>query len=292
MPLRVSSTLLLLVVGVLWGLNWPAVKFMMAELPPFTIRAIAFPLAALILASIAFIKKQRLLPARDELVPLIVTGTFLVFAFNMLTSLGQSLTDASQAAIVAYTMPAITAVLSAIYLKEPLNRRIVIALFLGMLGIMILLSRDYTNLVARPAGTIVMLMAAFFWSIGNITLKARKWRLESTARAAWFFTISTLLSWPVVWLLEEPSELQMPSLPVIIAMIFHVLGPMVVCYQLWALLVARLPVSVAAISVLTAPVVGVLSAVVLIGEELNWQRAVALLLILASIGFTHFRREH
>jgi len=292
MPLRVSSALLLLIVGVLWGLNWPAVKFMMAELPPFTIRAIAFPLAALILISIAFIKKQRLLPTRDELVPLIVTGVFLVFAFNMLTSLGQTLTDASQAAIVAYTMPAITAVLSVIYLKEPVNRRIVTALFLGMLGIVILLSHDYTNLVARPVGTIVMLMAAFFWSIGNITLKARKWRMESTARAAWFFTISTVLAWPVVWLFEEPSELQMPSLPVVTTMVFHVLGPMVVCYQLWALLVARLPVSVAAISVLTAPVVGVLSAVVLIGEELNWQRAVALLLILASIGFTHFRREH
>jgi len=292
MPLHVSSTLLLLVVGVLWGLNWPAVKFMMAELPPFTIRAIAFPLAALVLASIAFIKKQRLLPARDELVPLIITGTFLVFAFNMLTSFGQSLTDASQAAIVAYTMPAITSVLSVVFLKEPLNRRIVTALFLGMLGILILLSRDYTDLLARPAGTIVMLMAAFFWSVGNVTLKAEKWRLESTARAAWFFTISAVLSWPVVWFLEEPAEWQMPSLPVITTMVFHVLGPMVVCYQLWALLVARLPVSVAAISVLTAPVVGVLSAVVLIGEELNWQRAVALLLILASIGFTHFRREY
>ncbi len=285
--MRLSSTLCLLLVGVLWGLNWPAVKFMMSELPPFTIRAIAFPFAAVLLTMIAIFNKENLRPSRQELLPLIVTGTLLVFAFNMLTSWGQTLSEASQAAIVAYTMPAMTALLAVFYLKDPLNTRIVIALGLGMLGIALLIWRDLAILLARPTGVIVMLCAALFWSIGNIALKSHPWRLQASARAAWFFAISTVVSWPVVWFLEDPANLQIPSIPVMATLSFHVLGPMVLCYLLWAVLVSRLSVSVAAISVLTAPVVGVFSAVVLLGEELSWHKIAALLLILASIVFTH-----
>ena len=107
----------------------------------------------------------------------------------MLTSLGQSLTEASQAAIVDYTMPAITATLSVVYLKVPLSRKIVAALILGMLGMEVLVLRDLAILIASPTGTIVMLLAAIYWSIGNIPLKAYEWRLKPTARVVCFFLL-------------------------------------------------------------------------------------------------------
>jgi len=288
---RLSSTLLLLLVGVLWGLNWPVIKLLMTELPVFTIRAIAFPIAAIILAIIALLKKETLWPSGREFIALMLTGTLLVFGFNMLTSLGQSLTEASKAAIVAYTMPAMTAALSVVFLKESMDRRVVIALFAGMLGIAVLLSENFEKLVDYPAGVITMLCAALCWALGNIALKANTWTLSSTARAAWFFAISTLLCWPVVWLLEDPANLQIPSPSIIGLMVFHIAGPMVLCYQLWALLLTRLPASVAAISVLTAPVVGVLSSVWLVGDELSTYKVVALVLIVASIGITQLRKS-
>lgn len=48
---RLATLPLVLLIGVLWGLNWPAVKFMLTELPPLTIRALAFPIAGLVLIS-------------------------------------------------------------------------------------------------------------------------------------------------------------------------------------------------------------------------------------------------
>ncbi len=75
----------------------------------------------------------------------------------------------------------------------------------------------------------------------------------------------------------------MPSTPVLLTLAYHALGPMVVCYALWTALVGRLSASVAAITSLLAPVVGVSSAVVLLGDAVTWQKIVSLGLILLSI---------
>ncbi len=280
---------MLLTVGFLWGLNWPAVKYMMTELPVFTIRAIAFPSAAILLLIIALWKKQSLWPPAGERIPLFLAAFFLVFAFNMLTSLGQSLTQASQAAIIAYTMPAITAVLSVVVLKEQMSVRILIAIVLSLCGLLILVWKDLGTLVDSPAGSLTMLAAAVCWACGNIALKLRHWVLEPAARAAWFFAISTVLSWPIVWVLESPLPLPMPGAGVQLTLLFHVICPMVLCYLLWTTLLTRIPASLAAIAILTAPVVGVLSALVFLQEPLTWQKTISLALIVTSIVVTFAR---
>ena len=61
---------------------------------------------------------------------------------------------------------------------------------------------------------------------------------------------------------------------------------MATCYFLWAVLLRRLPATVAAISILTAPTVGVMSSILLLGEPLSWQKILALGLIVLSIAIT------
>ena len=86
-----APILIVALIGLLWGLNWPAVKFILTELPPLTIRAVAFPFAAGLLAMIAAARGERLWPAWHEWGPLALTGLLVVFGFNMLTVLGQTL---------------------------------------------------------------------------------------------------------------------------------------------------------------------------------------------------------
>jgi drug/metabolite transporter (DMT)-like permease len=61
---------------------------------------------------------------------------------------------------------------------------------------------------------------------------------------------------------------------------------MIICYILWAVLVARLPAAIAAISALTAPVVGVLSSIFLLNDVMTWQKSAALAAIIFSIVVT------
>lgn len=280
------SILTVLLIGLLWGLNWPAVKFMLTEMPPLTIRAVAFPLAALLLAMVARIMGHGMRPARKDRLPIVMTGLLLVFGFNILTSFGQLVTETSKAAIIAYTMPALTAFFATIFLGERLGLRLMTALAVGMAALAVLASEDVAALAAEPEGPAIMLLAALSWALGNVALKARRWSLSPLALTVWFFAVSSVVAWPLVLVFEPPWQQSWPSMPILLTMTYHVLGPMVVCYLLWTIALGRLSATVAAISTLTAPMIGVSSAVILLGEPVTWQKVMALLMVVTSIFVT------
>lgn len=280
-----------LLVGLLWGLNWPLVKFMLTEIPPVTLRAVALLSAALVLAALSALSGQRLRPAPGELWPMIRTGLLMVCGFNIFAVLGQALTETSRAAIIAYTMPAMTAVLAAVMLKERLSARLLVALAVGMAGLAVLASEDLAGLLREPAGALIMLGAALSWSLGNVSQKARAWSLSPLALTTWFFGVSAAICCALALIFEPPWRQHWPGAPVVWAMAAHVAGPIVTAYTLWTLLLGRLPAAVAAITTLLAPVVGVVSAILLLGDPATWQKAVALALVVLSILITLVRRR-
>ncbi|QIE54557.1 DMT family transporter [Pikeienuella piscinae] len=284
-----GAILAVLLIGLLWGLNWPAVKFMLTEIPPITIRAVAFPLATVVLAAIARARGERLRPAPGEIAPIVITGLLMVGSFNVAVAVGQTLTETSKAAIIAYTMPALTAGFAVIFLRERVDFRLVAALAIGMGGLAVLASEDFVGLVRNPAGPAIMLLGALSWALGNIALKARRWSLTPLALTVWYFGVSAAACWSLVLIFEPPWRQTWPGGPVLWTMFWHVLGPMVVGYALWTALLDRLPATVAAISTLTAPVVGVLSSILLLGDPPSWQKAVALTMVVASILITLIR---
>lgn len=277
-------------IGIFWGLNWPAMKVMLTELPPFTIRAVALSGAALLLGLVARALGHRLLPPLRELPWMALTGLLTIWGFNILVVIGQTLTEASKAAIIAYTMPAMTAVLSALLLGERLSGRRLAALTLGMGGIGVLLSEDFGAVLAAPAGALVMVGSALSWSLGTVAMKAGRFTLGAMPLTVWFLGLSALACWPLVLIWDRGWWADpVLSWPVAAVWAWHGFMPMVVCYALWTSLVGRLPASMAAIATLLAPFVGVSSAVLLLGEPASWQKGLALALVLGSIALGFLR---
>ena len=286
MNIQLINIATFLLIGVLWGLNWPAVKFLLTEIPPLTLRAVSFTAAASILAVVVTIIKQPLRLKKDEALATSIVGVFLIFGFNVLTAFGQIFLESSKAAIIAYTMPSLTAVLATFYLRDRLGTRVVIALLVAMSGLAFLASENLTSLIENPFGPVIMIFAALSWALGNVGLKSRKWRLQPLPLTVWFFAFSSLATWPLVFIWEPIWQQNLPSLQVLATLTFHILGPMIICYILWAVLVARLPAAIAAISALTAPVVGVLSSIFLLNDVMTWQKSAALAAIIFSIVVT------
>lgn len=287
--MRASTFLAVVLIGVLWGLNWPAVKTLLSEIPPVTIRAVSLTTAGVVLGLGVWLRGGRLRPTREELGPLLLAGMLTVFGFNLLVTFGQILTETTRAAIIAYIMPALTAVFSVFLLGERLGPNRVLALGLAMMGVAVMASENLAHLIANPLGPLIMAGSAISWALGIIATKARTWTLSPSAQAVWFLTVSGLACWPLVFVFEPVSELEMPSTGVLWVLAFHILGPMLTCYALWTVLVDRLPASVAAIATLLAPVVAVSSSMLLLGDEPSWQKLAALALIVASIALTFLR---
>ncbi|MEO1492158.1 MAG: DMT family transporter [Pseudomonadota bacterium] len=285
----IATILAVATIGLLWGLNWPAVKFMLTEMPPFTIRGIALSTAALLLGLYARMQGHILVPPWRELPWMALTGLLTIFGFNVLVALGQTVTETSKAAIIAYLMPALTAVFAALFLTERLDTRRLAALGIGMSGIAVLAAENTSDLIARPLGPAIMLASATVWALGTVAMKAGRFTLSPIALTVWFLGLSGLACWPFVLALEPPWEQSMPSRPVIAVLIWHAVLPMVMGYAVWTNLVGKLPAAVAAIATLMAPVVGVASSMILLGDPPGWHKFVALALILASIALTFLR---
>lgn len=75
MPQPTSRTLLLIpLLGLLWGFNWPAVRISLTEIAPWTLRAGGMTFAGLVLAAIAVLSRQPLVVPRAQWPRLVLAG--------------------------------------------------------------------------------------------------------------------------------------------------------------------------------------------------------------------------
>lgn len=276
------ALLLILGIGLFWGLNWPAVRIGLTELPPFTLRSVGFLAGGVLLALVARLRGETLLPTRAELPALTAAGLLSVMGFNVLTAFGQLATETSRAAILAFTMP-LWATLMAAALGERLTLERMLALAAGMAGLALLLGQDLGEVGRSPLGSLLVIGAALSWAAGTLVLKSRAWSLGPVALAAWLIGVSTPPVLLASALLDQPWRLGWPSPLVAGAMLYHIALPMVFCHAAWVILVGRLPAPVAAIGTLLIPVVGVLSAVLVLGEPLGLRKIAALLLVTGAV---------
>ncbi|MDT8344051.1 MAG: DMT family transporter [Thermohalobaculum sp.] len=264
------------VIGLLWGLNWPAVKTILSEVEPWTLRAVALTAGTLCLGAIAAARGERLVPPRGEAGRLVAAGLFTVFGFNLLTAFGQLLTETSKAAIIAFTMPVWAAILSAALLGERIGPRRAAAIALGMAALGLLVAEDPGGLVAAPAGPLFMLGAALSWAVGTVLLKGAAPGMGPIARTTWLVGVAAVPATIGALAAERPWEAALPSAAVLWVLAFHIAGPMVACHAAWVVLVGRLPVTLAAIGTLLIPVVGVIAAGLLLGDAVGPLRLAAL----------------
>ncbi len=274
---------LLASIGLFWGLNWPAVRIILTEIPPFTIRMLAFVGGAAVLLGLARLRGERLRPAVGEWAPLILVALLSVFGFNVLAAFGQLNTETSRAAIIAFTMPVWATLLSIAFLGDKLTWERAGALLLGMAGLALLLGEDLLDVTRSPLGSLLTLGAAMSWAVGTVLLKRRSWSLPPLALAGWMLAISAPPAVLGAMLVERPWDLPVPSTQVLLVFAYHVLFPMVWCHYAWVTLVASLPAPVAAIGTLMIPVVGVVSAILLLGEPPAVQKFVALALVVSAV---------
>ena len=107
-----SLRLIPLFLALAWGLNWPAVKIALSALAPFTLRAVGLGSGALLLLLLLVWQRKRLLPPRSAWPGVVVGGLLTIAVFNLATAWAQLSTTTSRAAVMTFTMPMMSALLS------------------------------------------------------------------------------------------------------------------------------------------------------------------------------------
>lgn len=272
--------LLIAAISVFWGLNWPAVKTILSQVPPLTLRAVGFSLGAVIILGLARASGRSLRIPRKDWAALAAAGVCNVLVFNLCTAFAQLGMATSRAAVIAFTMPVWATLLAIPVLGERPGFRQGLGLVCGMAGLAVLLGPDGFR---QGLGPILMLIAAVAWALGTIVMKRQVWGGPVMAVTGWQYVISAVPMVVLAAFLETPPDPGTFRPEVWLAIGWHLLLSLCAAQVLWFVVVSRLSVGEAAIGTLLIPVVGVTGSVLLLGDVLTFNLVAALGLILTGV---------
>jgi drug/metabolite transporter (DMT)-like permease len=285
----VRGLVLLLAVGLFWGLNWPIMKISMAAIPVFTFRTITVFGGGLCLVAMCRYMGYSLKVPRAQWPPLLLV-TALVFGFQVLSGFGVLNTSSGRAAVMAYTMPVWAIPLSALLLAEPITLRKLASLALGLGGMVLLLAADIETLGAAPIGMIMMLVTAVLWASATIAQKKPAWTVPTMVLVAWQSLLSSIpLAIGAAFVDYETVEF--PGLWPILGLLYNVFIAAAFCLYAYFEVVRIFTVGITTIGIMIAPVVGVFSAALTLGEPLGVAEFGALALVLAAIALPVIARR-
>lgn len=276
--------LLVWAIGVFWGVNWPAMKLAVSQMSPWWFRTISIAISGCGLLLLARFSGERVRFAAADLRPMLVVSLFAITAWHLLTAFGLTMIEGGRAAIIAFTMPVWAALVSSLWLKERHSARVLVALGLGLAAVVVLVAPELDRLGERPLGAVLILGAAISWAIGTVAIKARRWSVGVLALSGNQLLIGGLPIFLLTFWFEPIPDFSRVTLGGLIALIYASTVALIFCYAAYVKIVTLVPATVAAISTLLIPIVGLFSSAWLLGEPAGPRELAALALILPALG--------
>jgi drug/metabolite transporter (DMT)-like permease len=283
---RRRASLLVACLVLIWGCNWPVNKVVLSHISPlwFACLRVAMGSVSLFLVQ-AFRTEGVKLPARADLPVVLSIGLVQVAAVMALVQLGLANVPAGRSAILSYTTPVWVVPGAILILGERLRLAKLIALLLGLAGVAVMFNpaafdwSDHTAVV----GNGYLLAAAALWAGSIIHVRAHRWQGTPLTLAPWQMLIGLIPLFALAWSVEGPPPHVSFSLGTLVLAIYS--GPLITAFPFWALVtVSRtLPVVTTSLTLLLVPVIGLLSSVIFLTEQINATLIVGLLLIVSAI---------
>ena len=275
--------LLLAMTSVGWGLNWPAMKYLLTEWPPLTARGLTGLVGAASLALLALGAGQSLAVPREQWRRLLLSAILNVGIWMTMMGLALLWLPASEAAVIAYTMPVWAALLAWLVLGEQLSIQRTLAMLLAFAGIVALMGGSgVSGSMEKLPGIVMVLVGAFAFALGTVLAKRNPLNLPLLTSSAWQVGLGCLPV-TIAGLVFETAPLDALSVTGWSLLAYMTFVQFCIAYVCWFAALKRLPASVAAIGTMAVPVIGVLGSAVALGEPLGAVQIAALLCTLAGV---------
>ncbi len=282
-----KDLVLLALLTLFWGLNWPVMKIGVREFPPLTFRTISMlgGLAVIWLAaraqgaSLAIPAGARMTVIRLAIPNMLIWHSMIIIGVKLLSS--------GRAAILGYTMPAWAVLSGLIFFGDRISRSALVGIALAMSGAFLLLSSEFSRLSGQPLGTVLALIAAAGWGFGTVLMKRTQLDMPTISLTFWMLSFTTVIMAMLALIFEYPA-IRMPRLIEWAAIIYNSAIIFGFAHVVWFRLARILPPVASSLSVMFIPVLGTFSGAWILGEVPHWQDYVAMLLILGAMSTVLF----
>ena len=272
----------LLVTSLGWGLNWPAMKVILAQLPPLFARGTAGSVAGLACALAAVLLGQSLVVPRPLIGRVVAAAALNVFAWMGFATVAMRWLSVGQCALLVYTMPVWATLLAWPIRGERPSLRAIAGLALCMAGLWQLFGSGGFHLDReQQVGAVLALGSAVLFALSTVALRPLI-ELRPLASLAWQLSLGCLPMVALGLAFEHPAIANV-SPTAWALMLYMTAVPMGLCYMTWFAALRRLPPTTASLATLLTPVIGVVSAALVLGEPLGTRELVAFTLTLAGV---------
>ena len=274
--------ILLALLTLIWGLNWPVMKLGVQNFPPLSFRVASLGMGLALIFAAARFMHAPLAIARRYWAQVAWLTLFNTLTWYGLTVIAIPMLSSGRAAILGYTMPVFSAVLGSLFFKEQLPRRAWLGVAAALLGVLLLLWHEMASMGSRPLGVVLMLVAAVCWAYGTQKMRRAELPVPVITLSFWMMLSATLVLAVLAALLEH-EQWHAPNATAWAAIIFNAVLALAFAQVVWFFLARTLPPIASTLSVMLIPVIGVFSGAWWLGEVLHWQDWTAVALMVVAI---------
>jgi drug/metabolite transporter (DMT)-like permease len=272
----------LVALTLMWGTNWPMMKYSLRELSPLYFRALTMTFGALWLYGFYRFKGVRMWPHGPEWRTVVTLGLPNVLGWHTLAILGVKELASGRAAILGFTMPIWTVLLGALLFKQKLTPRVGLAVLAVALAIGLLTFNEFTAITGRPLGILWMEGAALCWAVGTLMMRRTQHTLPTETLTVWMLLLASTCLW-VFAAVMEPWPSWHFTAPMWGSLAYGALINYGFAQIIWFGLARHLPPATSAMSIMAIPLIGTLSATLIVGEVPHWQDFAAMLCVMGAI---------
>ncbi len=272
----------LITLTLVWGLNWPIMKFGVTGFPPLTFRSLSMLIGLPVLGLALVLMKIPFRIPREHWRELFTLALFNMFVWHVLVILALPMLSSGRAAILGYTMPIFSAIWGVIWFNAPLRARQWLGVAAAGVGVLLLLWNELSHLSGQPVGVLMVLVAASTWAYGTQRLRHTPMPVPTLTIAFWMTAMTTVLLTVLACVFEQ-DRWQVPAPSTQWSILYNALGVFAFAQAAWLTLARGLPPVASTLSVMFIPVLGVFSGAWWLGEVLHWQDWTAVVLMVVAI---------
>lgn len=269
-----QSIYVTLLLWIIWGYNYVAIKIALESSGAFSFAALRTVISALCLIFILFINKQLRIPKNFILLMLLgltQTSAFLGFSTLALTTGG-----AGETAVLTFTMPFWVLLLASYFLKEKIYGRQLISLFISFVGVMLIFKP--WQLHGSTISHFYAILAGIALAVGTIIAKQLHNQGENLLSiVTWQMVFGAIPLFLMAFIL--PKQTIHWSNQFILALFYSAIPANALAWPMWFYLLKKVPANIASMNILAVPAFGVIMACLQLHEVPKIDELLGMLLI-------------
>jgi drug/metabolite transporter (DMT)-like permease len=269
MSSRARTYLLLAGLALVWGVHWPLAKIALRDLPPFTYGALRVATALGAICAVQAARGQLHLPDRRDW-PIVLSVALGQMAGGIvLMNLALPMISAGRSSILVYTMPLWVVVIELTALRGRSTPRQLGGLVVGLVGIGLLINPmaiDWHS-DGQVLGSGELILSAMIWGVTTIHIRRHHWHSSSLDLEPWQLLVAGVPLALAAVSIDAGRTVHWNPVSLGIVVYSGLLATAIAFWLSQSISRSLTPLATT-MGFLAVPVVGLLSAAVILGEPL------------------------